>query len=51
MIAAALAIIGTVAITAFLCAAVYDPTQTANMSLKQRAAFCLRQLGSCWPWR
>ena len=51
MIAAAMTIIGTVTIIAFLCAAAYDPAQTANMSLKQRAAFCLRQLGSCWPWR
>jgi hypothetical protein len=42
MIAAAMTIIGTVAITALLCAAVDDPAQTANMSLKQRARFCLR---------
>ncbi len=51
MIAAGMTIVGTVAITALLCAAVYDPAQTANMSLKQRAGFCLRQLGSNWPWR
>jgi len=51
--AAALIITGiaTIAVVALLCIAVYDPARTAGMSLKQRAAFCLRQLSSSWPWR
>jgi len=43
--------IATVAIVALFCIAVYDPARTAGMSLKQRAGFCLRQLGSSSPWR
>ncbi|MDP8982668.1 MAG: hypothetical protein M3O35_18980, partial [Acidobacteriota bacterium] len=38
-------------VVALLCVAVYDPAQTPGISLKQRVAFCLRQLGSPWPWR
>jgi uncharacterized PurR-regulated membrane protein YhhQ (DUF165 family) len=36
--------IATLMLVALLCLAVYDP-------LRQRVAFCLRQLGSSWPWR
>lgn len=49
--AAAITTFATLALVALLCVAVYDPTRTAGMSFKQRAAFCLRQLGSSWPWR
>ena len=49
--AAIVTTIATLALVALLCVAVYDPTRTAGMSFKQRAAFCLRQLGSSWPWR
>jgi len=53
MITAAAIITGiaTVAIMALLGIAVYDPARTAGMSFKQRARFCLWQLGSSWPWR
>jgi hypothetical protein len=49
--AAIVTFIATVAIVGLLCFAVYDPVRTAGMSFKQRAGFCLRQLGSSWPWR
>lgn len=51
MIAAIVTGIATVAIVGLLCFAVSDPARTAGMSFKQRLAFCLRQLGSSWPWR
>jgi hypothetical protein len=50
-VAAIVTSVATVALVALLCVAVYDPTRTGGMSLKQRATFCLRQLGSSWPWR
>ena len=53
MIAAAAIVTGiaTIAVLTLLCFAVYDPARTKGMSFKQRTAFCLRQLGSTWPWR
>jgi hypothetical protein len=51
MIAIVVTSIATLAIVALLCLAVYDSTRTAGMSPTQRVAFCLRQLGSSWPWR
>jgi len=54
MIAVAAITVASIAIlmlVALLCLAVYDPAQMPGMSLRQRVAFCLRQLGSSWPWR
>jgi len=53
MITAAAMVTGvaTIAVLALLCFAVYDPARMAGMSFNQRARFCLRQLGSSWPWR
>ena len=49
--AAIVTAIATVALLALLCIAVDDPARTEEMSFQQRARFCLRQLGSSWPWR
>jgi hypothetical protein len=51
VVAIIVASIATMMLVALICVAVYDPAQMLGMSLKQRAAFCLRQLGSSWPWR
>jgi hypothetical protein len=51
MIAAIVTGVGILAITVALCLAVYDPSQIFGMSLAQQIRFCLRQLGSSWPWR
>jgi len=51
VIAAAITMLGTMAIAVLLFAAVYDRAQVAKMPVKQRLGFCLRQLGSSWPWR
>ena len=38
-------------VLALLCLFVYDPVKTAGLPIQQRIGFCLRQLGSLWPWR
>lgn len=38
-------------VLALLCLLVYDPVKTAGLPIQHRIGFCLRQLGSWWPWR
>jgi hypothetical protein len=51
IIALITACVGALMILALLCLLVYDPVKTAGLPIQQRIGFCLRQLGSWWPWR